>query len=281
MLTADFIFFNTGNLPGRNNLEKNKLRKVLESGKLAIGSCVYTHSPILVELGGFIGLDFMRIDNEHAWRRDESAENMMRAAAFSNITSMFRVDNDPDVIRKAMEIGAGCLLIPHVNTAKQVKRIVKAAKFPPLGEKGSGPICFSGRWGTANLQDWIKWSNEEILLGIMIEDRRAIPNLDEMLSIKELDYVLFGPGDFSVSLGTPYSRDNPKLMEGIQKTIDAAERHGKYAITVTAFPWADDWVGNAKKFIDMGIHGLEIGHDVTVLGSIWKKMMYDIRDLTK
>jgi 2-keto-3-deoxy-L-rhamnonate aldolase RhmA len=65
--------------------KKNKLKESLEEGKLVVGSCVYTNSPILVELAGFCGLDFIRIDNEHSWRRDESAENMMRAAANSGM----------------------------------------------------------------------------------------------------------------------------------------------------------------------------------------------------
>jgi 4-hydroxy-2-oxoheptanedioate aldolase len=60
--------------------KKNKLKEILARGEVALGTCVYTFSPALVELAGHCGLDFCRIDNEHAWRQDESVENIMRAA---------------------------------------------------------------------------------------------------------------------------------------------------------------------------------------------------------
>ena len=45
---------------------KNRLREILEDGRIAVGSCVYSRSPALVELMGYSGLDFCRIDNEHS-----------------------------------------------------------------------------------------------------------------------------------------------------------------------------------------------------------------------
>ena len=87
--------------------EKNQLKEKLENEKLAVGSCIYSSSPALVELMGYCNLDFCRIDNEHSWRKDESVENMVRAAAISGIVPLLRIDFDKDVIRKALEIGAG------------------------------------------------------------------------------------------------------------------------------------------------------------------------------
>jgi len=137
-------------------LVKNRLKEILEEGKLAVGSCVYSSSPALVELAGFCGLDFLRFDNEHSWRRDESTENMIRAAAVSGIVPLLRVDrDDPKMVRKALEIGAGGILVPHINTAEEV---VKAAKFPPRGDRGIGSLCFSARWGTEKATDWMRWS---------------------------------------------------------------------------------------------------------------------------
>ena len=47
-------------------LGKNKLKGILEEGRLAVGSCVYSSRPTLVELMGYCGLVFCRIDNEHS-----------------------------------------------------------------------------------------------------------------------------------------------------------------------------------------------------------------------
>ena len=58
-----------------------RLRQVLVEGGVAVGTCVDSYSPAVIEAVGYSGLDWVRVDNEYSWRRDESMENMMRAAA--------------------------------------------------------------------------------------------------------------------------------------------------------------------------------------------------------
>jgi len=72
---------------------------------------------------------------------------------------------------------------------------------------------------------------------------------------------LFGASDYSVSLGLPGQTSHPKVVEGLRKTIEAADRHGKYVCKVVGYPRLE----NARKFMEMGCHMIEIGHDVTIL----------------
>ena len=39
------------------------------------------------------------------------------------------------------------------------------------------------------------------------------------------------------------------------------------------------WVENAKKMVEMGCHMIEMGHDATILRTIWSKKGEDIRKL--
>jgi 2-keto-3-deoxy-L-rhamnonate aldolase RhmA len=254
---------------------ENQLKETLENEKLAVGSCIYSSSPALVELMGYCDLDFCRIDNEHSWRKDESVENMVRAAAISGIVPLLRIDFDKDVIRKALEIGAGGILIPHITNPGQVEEIVRFAKFPPLGDRGIGTLCFSGRWGTVEVKEWIKWSDQEQLLGVMIEDIKAMEYIDEIMEVQYLDYVLFGASDFSISIGRPGEGNHPKVLDALKETIRAANKHGKYVCKGVGYPWVE----NAKKFIDMGCHMIELGHDATILKTIWNRKGKEIRKL--
>ncbi|HUS79334.1 MAG TPA: aldolase/citrate lyase family protein [Patescibacteria group bacterium] len=255
---------------------KNRLMEILEAGRLAVGSCVYSSSPALVELMGYCGLDFCRIDNEHSWRRDESMENMVRAATISGVVPLLRVDrDDPNVIRKALEIGAGGVLIPHVLNAEEVEGIVRMAKFPPRGDRGIGSLCFSGRWGTVKATDWIRWSDEEQMVGVMIEDYRTLEQLDEIMAVEGLDYVLFGASDFSTSIGHPGEGSHPRVMEALRETVRAADRHGKYVCKGVGYPWVE----NARKFVEMGCHMIELGHDASILRVIWAMKGEEIRGL--
>jgi hypothetical protein len=42
--------------------EKNKLKEMIARGEVALGTCVCGFSPAIIELAGFCGLDFCRID---------------------------------------------------------------------------------------------------------------------------------------------------------------------------------------------------------------------------
>jgi 2-keto-3-deoxy-L-rhamnonate aldolase RhmA len=58
----------------------NAVRAVLAAGQAAIGSAVYSWSPNTMETAGYAGLDFVRLDCEHAWRQDGALDEMLRAA---------------------------------------------------------------------------------------------------------------------------------------------------------------------------------------------------------
>lgn len=248
-----------------------KLKEILREGKVAFGTCIYSFSPNLVELAGYSGLDFCRIDNEHAWRQDAILEHMMRGGVIGDIVPLVRVDRDnPYLIRKVLEIGAGGVIIPNVENAEEVKKVVSAAKFPPCGIRGYGGLCFSGGYGTKAGRNWIKWSNEETLVGVMIENRQAVENIDSIMSVEDLDFVLFGPADYSISIGLPAPKKNhPEVQDAIKRTIESANKHGTYVMIGVSSPWDEE----AKKYIDLGCRMIEIGHDYTVLREVWQRTL--------
>jgi 4-hydroxy-2-oxoheptanedioate aldolase len=254
-------------------LKKNRLKEKIRRGEIALGTALYSFSPAVVELAGFIGLDFCRIDNEHAWRQDESAENVLRGAILSGIVPLLRVDRDnPYLVRKALEAGAGGVIIPHAHDRKDVEAMVKAAKFPPLGKRGYGGLCFSGQWGVHAGVEWLEWSNTETLVIPMIEDVSAIPNLDEILSTEGVDGVFFGPADFSISAGVPLQTGHEKVINALRKTIESADKYGKFVIFTAGFP---QWE-TVRKVRELGVKAIELGHDVTILRAVWSKTIQEL-----
>ena len=254
--------------------KKNKLKAIIQSGKVALGTCIYSFSPAIIELAGFRGLDFCRVDNEHAWRQDESAENVLRGAFCADIVPLHRIDkDDPYLVRKALEAGAGGVIVPHVNTRKEAEAIVQAAKFPPMGKRGYGGLCFSGQWGANAGVDWMEWSNQETLVIPMIEDVGALPNLNDIMSVEGLDGVFFGPADLSISAGVPLQTGHEKVMDALKKTIDAAKKHDKFVIFGAKFPYWE----TTQDLIDLGVQAIEIGHDLSILSTVWKKTIQAVR----
>lgn len=253
---------------------ENKLKKILKEGKVAFGSCIYSFSPSLVELAGFCGLDFCRIDNEHTWRQDESLEHMMRAAAIGDIVPLPRIDKEnPYLIRKVYEIGAKGFIIPDIQNGDEVKKIIRAAKFPPNGNRGYSSNCFSSGYGVYAGEEWIKWSNKELMVGVMIEDEEAIKNIDCIMSSEGLDFVTFGPSDYSLSIGLPApDKKNPQVQDALKRTIESAKKHDKYVMVGVGFPWEEE----AQKYVDLGCQMIEIGNDYSILKTIWENTLTKI-----
>jgi len=255
----------------------NKLKQVLEKGEVALGTAVFSYSPTIVEVAGYSGLDFVRIDNEYSWRRDESMEHIIRAATIAEITPILRIDKgDHYLINKALGTGAGGVLVPDVSTKKEVEDLIKAAKFPPKGRRGYSSYCFSGQWGAKGGEDWVNWSENETLVGIMVENEEIIPKLDGILAMEGLDFVLFGPADYSMSIGLRGPQKNhPKVQDAIKKTIEVANKYGKPVAIGIGQPWEEE----ARKYIDLGCRIIEMGNDLLVLRSVWKGLSSTMKNV--
>jgi 4-hydroxy-2-oxoheptanedioate aldolase len=252
----------------------NKLTEIISKGEVALGTCVYSFSPAIIELAGFSGMEFCRIDNEHAWRQDHTTEDMIRGALLAGIVPLLRVDRDnPYLIRKALEAGAGGVIIPHAHDKEDVQRMVEAAKFPPVGNRGFGGLCLSGKWGVDGGKEWMEWSNEEQLVIPMIEDVSAAEKIDEIIGTAGVSGVFFGPADFSISAGVPLQTSHDKVISALKKVIEAANKYEKFVIYPLGFP---QWE-KVEEVKELGVHAIEIGHDVSILKSIWQKTLKAFR----
>ena len=81
---------------------------------------------------------------------------------------------------RILDIGASAIQVPQVNTAEQARRIVAAAKYPPVGNRGAAFSPRAAGYGFGGAAH-AKASNEGLGVILMIETREALDNLDEIL----------------------------------------------------------------------------------------------------
>ena len=255
----------------------NRLRQILSEGKVAVGTCVDSYSPAAIEVVGYSGLDWVRVCNEYSWRRDESMEHMMRAAALVGITAMIRVEKgDPYLISKAFQCGAGAILVSDIASYEEALAVVKAAKFPPKGHRGYSGFSVAGHWGVDSGKDWVEWCDQELLVGVMIENEQVVSQVEKVMAIEGLDYGFFGPADYSMSLGLRSSqKDHPKVQDAIKRTMDAAAKYKK----AVGIGIGEPYEAEAKKYLDLGLRLIEVGHELGILRSVYKKAGEGIRAL--
>jgi len=118
-------------------------------------------------------------------------------------------------------------------------------------------------------------SLEDAVVALMIEKKTAVENLEEILEVKGVDMVQFGPADYSMSLGIPGQWSDPRVWEAQKLTIETALKMG-------VAPRAEiGSVDQAKRFLDLGVKHFCIGTDVVVLSQWWKKSGDDLRKLVE
>lgn len=240
---------------------KNMVRESLEAGRPVYGAATGTCSPAMVEVYGELGMDYVWVDLEHAGPSPYNSsifEELTRAAEVADTELLVRLPSpDPHLIRKILDAGVRTLLIPRIETATEVREAVKATRFryeESPGERGIGKGRVS-TWG-ADFSDHAQREDDAVLLGVMIENRTAIKNLEEILEVPELGYVFIGPSDLSVSFGKPLETEDSKVRNGI-KRIETVT-----ADTDVALGGIANDPETAREMIDRGYRLLRIGDEI-------------------
>jgi 4-hydroxy-2-oxoheptanedioate aldolase len=219
----------------------NKIKRAKETGKPILGMASYSFSPTITETLGYSGVEFLFIDNEHSPASWETLENVMRACHVTGIAPMLRVDKQypgyPSNIRRAFEIGASMVLVPHINTKEEAISVVRAAKFGPGWAsdypydqvRGSGLLSRAGRYGNIPIAKWIKMENENRMVAVMIEELRAIENAEAILSVEGLDMISIGLSDLTTNLGIPGEVTDERVRNMVDRVRKIEKKYqGKF-----------------------------------------------------
>lgn len=209
-----------------------RLPELLHSGERLRGVFNGLPSPAIVEMCAFAGFDFLVIDNEHGSASYETTEHMLRAARASGIPTLVRCLEHE--ISRTLDLGAGGLQIPMVNTAEQAASLVQRVKYPlPAGTSGiSGArgSAFSSRaagYGAFGGPDHTARSNNGIALVVMIETPEAVANAGAIAAVEGVDAVFIGPNDLAHSMGYENRWNEAPVQVAIEQTLKAVAAVGK------------------------------------------------------
>ena len=109
-----------------------------------------------------------------------------------------------------------------VNSRAECEAFVGACRYAPAGYRSVGPTRANWLHGA----DYVKNANDTVLTFAMIETKKAMENLDDILSTPGLDAVYVGPADLGLSLGGEARGDqtDPKIVDAIQRVQLAASK---------------------------------------------------------
>lgn len=205
----------------RSNVVKHKIRE----GTPSIGTWLATGSPLAAEMLAHQGFDWLNVDMEHNAIDISQTQGIFQAIATTTAIPFARVPwNDPQIIKRVLDIGAYGVVVPTIQTPEEAERAVGACRYPPEGYRGMGTI----RGRLYGGDDYAERANEEICVVLMLETITAVENADAILAVPGIDAVFIGPNDLAASMGLPLGLDNahPDHIAAVAAIREACERHG-------------------------------------------------------
>lgn len=192
------------------------------------GTFVKMNCPDAVEILGLMGIDFIIIDGEHAPCDELSLSTLLRAADAVNLPAIVRVPvADEFHILKALDMGAAGVQLPGISSVEEAKNIVKATKYAPMGSRGLSFSQRSARFGTIDKFDYMKFSNDNGVCVMHIENKYMAEHVEELCQIEGVDVLFVGPMDLSQSYGVPGNPANEQVQEAIHLIAETAAKYGK------------------------------------------------------
>jgi len=246
-------------------MKRNRLRELLNEGKPTLGTHVITPWPGIVEVIGHSGVfDYIEYVGEYSPFSLEQLDNFGRTIElFPNMSSMMKVEEQARgfIATRAIDAGIQNVLFADCRSAEAVRECIRLVR-PETPESGGTHGCSMrrnvGYVLEVGSEAWTKAMND-VVIAIMIEKKGAMENLEEILSVKGVDMVQFGPGDYSITIGKPGQRQDPEVQKAEQDMIELALKKGvNPRVEIASFE-------QAKPYVEMGVRHFCIGTDLKVI----------------
>ena len=242
-------------MPAPENLIKSRML----AGDLQIGCWLGSGSTGGAEIAGAAGFDWCLIDAEHGVHDLPSIRDQLNALAAVGCPSAIRVaDNEPWMLKQALDLGAQTVLVPMVNSADEAKAAVRSVRYPPAGNRGlAAAVVRASGYGAQ--PDYAVTADDQICLMVQVETRESVDNIDEILSVDGVDCILIGPFDLAADMGFLADPNAPQVMDAIAhimaRTAAAGKGVGIFCLRPEDLP----------KYRGMGANFIAVASDVVSL----------------
>jgi len=173
------------------------------------------------------------------------------------------------MVRQALAAGVHGLLLCHAETAAAVKAFVEAARYPfhqggvgeglDEGRRGAGGQAPAAAiWGLSpeaylDCADvWPLNPAGELILGLKIENRRALDNVEASTAVPGVAFAEWGPGDMGMAFGHKDAHDPPyppEMTAARARVKAACDRAGVAFLEMVR---ADDVVDQIARGVRIG-----------------------------
>lgn len=231
------------------------IRRNLVKESLSIGEHVHVIAGLTtaddIDAFGPNGFEGVWLEGEHGSADATNLGDLTRACDLWDMTSIVRVNrNDQALIYRTLDCGAMGIVVPHVNTKAEAQNVVDGGKFAPIGHRG----MFTSRQGYG-VDNYFEVANEQTLLVVLIEDIKAVNNLDEILTVEHIDVFFVAPSDLATSMGHIGNHNHADVQDTIDSTLARIQDAGRVTGTLALDDTVEKYVNAGVQFLLVGIGG--------------------------
>ena len=234
----------------------NRLMKLLDGKGPVLSAWASWHDPFYLSGLAHTKFDAVTLDMQHGMQTEDSVIRGIAAIAPTGKPVIVRIPVGRfNFASKALDAGAHAIIAPMINSVEDAKELVSFTKYPPIGDRSYGPTQAVHVIQPGTAADYVTVADRETKVFAMIETKRALDAMDEILALDGIDGIFCGPSDLSISLSgnvvpKPFGEET---VPTIEKMAKAAHEAGKLAAVFCAAPhMADTAHGFGYDFIALG-----------------------------
>jgi 4-hydroxy-2-oxoheptanedioate aldolase len=242
---------------------RNNVKEKLARDEVVASMVVrLVRSPEIARVAWTAGFDSLYVDLEHGSFSPETASAICLAALDLGIAPLVRVPGaGAEHVSRALDGGALGVIAPHIGSAAEAHAVVKAARFPPQGERSAaGPLPHL-RYRPYPVAEAAGAMNAATLVVVQFETAAAIERAEEIAAVEGVDMVLIGTNDLTADMGIPGQFGHERVREAYARTLRACRGRGKH-VGVGGLASRPDL---AAEFVKMGARYVSAGTDLAFL----------------
>lgn len=188
--------------------------------------------PRFIAYAAHTGYDGIWLDLEHRPLERHAISHLLSLSHLYNIDVLVRpATRERAQLYRYLEDGAAGFIMPHVSDLESARDIVRAVKFPPIGDRGIEGNSLESNFGLdlvgKTRSDLAQHANSETLLCLQIETTSGLEHAADIAKLKGVDMLYVGPADMSLRLENSPEAVRPSMDDIYRRISSICEAVGK------------------------------------------------------
>lgn len=209
-------------------MRTNPVKRTLRAGKPSFGTWLSLGDLYATRVLARSGFDWLTLDIEHSAIDWSQAAMIFASIADAGGVPLARVPKgNHDYIKRVLDAGAWGIVVPMVDTVEQARIAVRAAKYPPAGNRSLGGGMHAINFDTTSAE-YFRRANDEILVVLQTESPTGVAQAEEIYALPGVDAIFVGPVDLRANMRSADGTEatDAELENMLARVIAAGKKTG-------------------------------------------------------